>query len=76
MIQEKKEKLKEDFERLKQDDPECTFKPKIQGHDRKENNEDRVKREKSREDRLKTYREQNNAKGLEECTFAPKVRNI
>jgi hypothetical protein len=80
IIQEKKEKQKEDFDKQRQENPECTFKPKLQSYsDKKENPEERVKRlqdwQKSREDRLKLYREQNNAKGLEECTFAPKVFN-
>ena len=78
-IQEKKDKQKEEIDKQRNDDPECTFKPKIQTHsEKKENPEDRVKRlqdwQKSREDRLKQYREQNNIRGLEECTFAPKVK--
>lgn len=78
IIQEKKEKTKEDFDRLKVD-PECTFKPKLSSanNEKKENSDDRVKRlqewQKTREDRLKQEREQNSNRGLEECTFAPKI---
>ena len=78
VIQEKKEKQKEEFDKQRLDDPECTFKPKFQTHaEKKENTEDRIKRlqdwQKTREERIQQYREQNNVRGLEECTFAPKV---
>ena len=78
VIQEKKEKQKEEFDKQRLEDPECTFKPKVQAHvEKKENPEDRIKRltewQKTREERIQQYREQNNVRGLEECTFAPKV---
>lgn len=76
-IQEKKDKQKNELDKQKID-PECTFKPKMKTHtDKKENPEDRIKRlqdwQKTREERVQQFREQNNVKGLEECTFAPKV---
>lgn len=80
LIQEKREKQREVVEKGRQEDPECTFKPKLVHNSAKENPDDRIKRlqewQKSREERMKQFREQNSVKDLEGCTFAPKVRKM
>jgi len=77
VIQEKRDKQREVVEKVRQEDPECTFKPKLVHSSAKENPDERVKRlqewQKNREDRMKQFREQNSVKDLEGCTFAPKV---
>jgi hypothetical protein len=81
IIQEKRDKQKETMDKMKED-PECTFKPKISNTgERKENPDERIKKlqdwQKSREERMKQFREQNSNKDLEGCTFAPKInKNI
>ncbi|CAG9327733.1 unnamed protein product [Blepharisma stoltei] len=77
-IKEKRERTKEEMDKIREEDPNLTFKPTIvtKGH-KQESNEERFKRleawSKQKEQKIEEAKAQNSNKDLEGCTFAPKI---